>query len=58
MRELEDKVRTLSAQLVEPEKIQSLNKMLNPLTDVRYIIDALLDLTLQLHHLTMFFCLL
>lgn len=58
MRELEDKVRTLSAQLVKAEKIQSLNKMLNPLTDVRYIIDALLDLTLQLHHLTMFFCLL
>ncbi|KAG5540291.1 hypothetical protein RHGRI_020506 [Rhododendron griersonianum] len=33
MRELEDKVRTLSAQLVKAEKIQSLNKMLNPLTD-------------------------
>ncbi|KAI8532459.1 hypothetical protein RHMOL_Rhmol11G0215800 [Rhododendron molle] len=33
VRELEDKVRTLSAQLVKAEKIQSLNKMLNPLTD-------------------------
>lgn len=33
VRELEDKVRTLSDQLFKAEEIQSLNTMLNPLTD-------------------------